>query len=514
MTLYRTYRPQQFADLIGQNLVSKLLQQALIKDRIAHAYLFTGPRGTGKTSTARIFAKGICCLTPVQKKNVFEPCLTCEACQGIAHGSTTDLIEIDAASNRGIDDIRALREQAQYPPTQLKRKMYIIDECHMLSTEAFNALLKTLEEPPTHCLFILATTELHKVPLTIRSRCQIIRFEPGSTEAIAQKLDAIIADKKWKAEEGVTLAIAEFAEGGFRDAETILDQLATHHDALTLDTVLSTLGTVPSTACQELLTAALGGDIEKTRALLGEHFSESTLRYTWILSELVKLLRAKTAFGPAEIFALEKLLEATLLQRHTPVPALPLEIAALSIAAFGEQRALNHSITMAPELHRPSTQKEHKSARNTITSTDSKNTSMDKVRVTPVAAEAPQQVPVVELRHNEQPPPPTSDIRKAWRKTIEQVQRHHPPLAALVKDAIFHIAETERVVIHVRYKYHLEKLSEKKNLSLLEDTLAEIAGGRWHLVFELNQSIPNQPARAKLNSGLPNDVSSVFQTSA
>ena len=235
MTLYQQYRPQQFSELIGQTAAVRILQQALKQKRVAHAYLFSGPRGTGKTTCARLFARALVCEKPLLSNDGFEPCNTCPSCMSIRNNQATDLVEIDAASNRGIEDIRSLREQVQYAPIQLSKKVYIIDEVHMLTGEAFNALLKTLEEPPSHCLFILATTELHKVPATIRSRCQMIRFERGSPAALTEKLDHIVKAEKWTVEKGVTERIASHADGAFRDAETLLEQLATQHQPLTLE---------------------------------------------------------------------------------------------------------------------------------------------------------------------------------------------------------------------------------------------------------------------------------------
>lgn len=511
MTLYRTYRPRRFADLIGQELVRTVLQQALAKDRIAHAYLFTGPRGTGKTSAARIFVKALCCLDPLTKKGSFEPCLACEACASITQSSSTDVIEIDAASNRGIEDIRTLREQAQYPPAQLKYKIYIIDECHMLSNEAFNALLKTLEEPPARCIFILATTELHKVPLTIRSRCQLLRFERGSTDAIRHKLDAIVADNTWRVEDGVTDLIANFADGGFRDAETVLEQLVTHHDELTKDLVSQTLGTLPTELCESLLDAALSGNISVTHALLREHFQSSDLRHGWVIQEMISLVRNRPRVGAKEIFALEKLLEASLLQRTSPVPSLPLEIAALSIAAEAPGNAVAHTVQITADMPRPSKQKLIEELPATIAPTGSKNTSMDKVKVTPIAPPAPQSVPVVELR--DAPAGSTADVRKAWSRAIEKVSKDHPPLAALLRETQFHLAENGTVTVYARYKFHVEKLNEKKNRALLEDLLASLTNYRWQICYELNQAIPSRQERKKLAGTLTSsDISTVFET--
>jgi DNA polymerase-3 subunit gamma/tau len=220
-TLYRKYRPQNFGEIAGQVPLIQLLQNSLTQKKLHQAYLFTGPRGTGKTSIARIFAKAINCPTP----QGFEPCNQCEACLGITAGTCVDVFEIDAASNRGIEEIRDLREKIRYMPVQLQKKIYIIDEVHMLTNEAFNALLKTLEEPPAHVVFILATTELHKVPLTIRSRCQQLDFQPLKIEVLAQQLLKVAQSENISLTPEVARAVGKHSQGGMRDALSLLDQL-------------------------------------------------------------------------------------------------------------------------------------------------------------------------------------------------------------------------------------------------------------------------------------------------
>jgi len=241
VALYRQWRPQDFEHLVGQNHISSTLKNAIVSGKIAHAYLFSGPRGTGKTSTAKILAKSLNCIngpTP-------EPCNVCSNCERINTGTSMDVLEIDAASNRGIDEIRELRETVKFAPVDGRYKVYIIDEVHMLTTEAFNALLKTLEEPPTHVVFILATTEAHKIPPTIHSRCQRYDFRRIESREIEQRL-ADVAEHG-----GLTIApdalklIASHADGGLRDALSILDQCTTMDDGLiTADKVRQLLGLI------------------------------------------------------------------------------------------------------------------------------------------------------------------------------------------------------------------------------------------------------------------------------
>ncbi|KRW91841.1 DNA polymerase III subunit gamma/tau [Alicyclobacillus tengchongensis] len=220
--LYRTWRPQSFADFIGQPHVRQTLMNALQSGKIAHAYLFCGPRGTGKTSAAKLFAKAVNCLAP----HGVEPCNECAACVSITRGNNVDVEEIDAASNRGVDEIRELRDKVHYLPTSVRKKVYIVDEVHMLTTEAFNALLKTLEEPPAHVLFLLATTEPHKLPNTIVSRCKRFDFHRIATETIVERLQEVVRHQGWSAQESALWKLAEAADGGLRDALGLLEQAA------------------------------------------------------------------------------------------------------------------------------------------------------------------------------------------------------------------------------------------------------------------------------------------------
>ena len=224
--LYRKWRPQKFEDMVGQTAVTKTLKNAIIHHKTSHAYLFTGPRGTGKTSAAKIFAKAINCLNPQDG----EPCNECLLCKGITEGTIGDVIEIDAASNNGVEEIRDIRDKARYAPTQVTYKVYIIDEVHMLSTGAFNALLKTLEEPPKNVIFILATTEPHKIPATIISRTQRFDFRRITNDEIIQRLRYILEQEEIAYEEEALSVIARCANGGMRDALSLLDQVISFSD--------------------------------------------------------------------------------------------------------------------------------------------------------------------------------------------------------------------------------------------------------------------------------------------
>ena len=236
--LYRKYRPQTFSEVVGQEHITETLKNELASGKTVHAYLFTGTRGTGKTSCAKILAKAINCLSPIDG----DPCLTCESCLSVSNGENTDIVEIDAASNNSVESIRELRDQVAFAPASSKYRVYIIDEVHMLSTSAFNALLKTLEEPPSHVIFILATTEVHKLPATILSRCQRFDFKRIEAERICERIQYIADKEELTVSQGAASLIASAADGGMRDALSILDLCASADKNIDEETVESVCG--------------------------------------------------------------------------------------------------------------------------------------------------------------------------------------------------------------------------------------------------------------------------------
>ena len=291
--LYRKFRPQEFKDVKGQDHIVTTLKNQIEADRIGHAYLFCGTRGTGKTTIAKIFAKAVNCEHPVDGS----PCGECASCKAVADGTSMNVIEIDAASNNGVESIREIREEVTYRPTEGKYKVYIIDEVHMLSIGAFNALLKTLEEPPSYVIFILATTEVHKIPVTILSRCQRYDFKRISVETIYERLEELLKKEQITAEEKAIRYIAKAADGAMRDALSLLDQCIAFYlgQTLTYDKVLEVLGAVDTEVFSSLLDKILRQDVSGAMASVeeliadGRELGQFVIDFTWYLRNLLLL---------------------------------------------------------------------------------------------------------------------------------------------------------------------------------------------------------------------------------
>ena len=291
--LYRKYRPQRFEDVRGQDPIVSTLKNQITHDRVGHAYLFAGTRGTGKTTVAKIFARAVNCERPVNGS----PCNECPTCRAILNGSSTNVVEIDAASNNGVDNVREIREEVKYKPTEGKYRVYIVDEVHMLSAGAFNALLKTLEEPPEYVIFILATTEVHKIPVTILSRCQRYDFRRLPLETLKDQLWSVLRAEGIEAEEEAVSYLAARADGSSRDGLSLLEQCVsiTPDRRLTYENVLTALGAVDqrvfSEMTQHILQQDVGGMLQETDRLLsaGRDLSQFVLDYTWYFRNLMLL---------------------------------------------------------------------------------------------------------------------------------------------------------------------------------------------------------------------------------
>lgn len=361
--LYQKYRPQKFSEMVGQEHVIKTLTNALANDSISHAYLFTGPRGAGKTTTARLLAKALNCEDPIKKPDAeikFEPCNKCSSCKEITNQNAMSLIEMDAASHTGIDDIRELREGVKFSPTKSQYKVFIIDECHQLSKGAANALLKTLEEPPEHAIFVLATTEIHKVINTIISRCQRFDFKKLKVPEIVKKLKVIAKEEGVKIEESALELIALNSEGSVRDGETLLEQILNFgraKDKIKTEDVKDLLGLVETEAVIKFIDFIINNEAGKAVSYLNnvlnkgtdlEKFNESLINYlrqvlmyknvgedTEIITGLTEeeFEKLKEQGNKVENNYLKKLINKFLKAgnqiHYSSIPQLPLEIAAI-----------------------------------------------------------------------------------------------------------------------------------------------------------------------------------------
>lgn len=363
--LYRTFRPETFSDLCGQEAIVTALKHQIENGTCAHAYLFCGTRGTGKTTTARLLARAVNCLNPIGA----EPCNECEACKSIKNGTAIDVVEIDAASNTSVDNVRQIREEIAYPPMSLKRKVYIIDEVHMLSGGAFNALLKTLEEPPEYAMFILATTEYHKVPATILSRCQRFDFKRISGKTIADRLKYVCDESGAKYENDAISAVAYAADGSMRDGLSILEKcLSFSNETLTADAVANVIGTVDDSDLFRLSGAiadknaaeaievceksiAEGRDPLLLTVYLMEHFRclmvasmvknpEEILQMNSERAQMFKMHSQKFAL-PQIIMILKSLSNVYKSQKETPNPKMMVEIGIAAICAHGTKPTIS-----------------------------------------------------------------------------------------------------------------------------------------------------------------------------
>ena len=338
MSLYLKYRPSDFANLVGQDYIKQTILNSIQKGTVSHAYLFCGTRGTGKTSTARILAKSINCQN-IGKTG--EPCGKCMICESIDKSRLVDLIEIDAASNRGIDEIRELKENIQFAPSQSKKKIYIIDEVHMLTKEAFNALLKTLEEPPEHAYFILATTEVHKIPETIISRCQRFNFRKIKSEDIVARLKHIAEKESFSFEESALELIAKQANGGLRDAIGLMEQMASEGE-LKFDFISKNLGLVGQehvdTFFEALVNKSTAEALEQINKLVESSYDlgEFNREFIEFLREKMLIQVSANQSSREIINIIEIFSQAGAELKNTLIPQLPLEIAVIKVCEISE----------------------------------------------------------------------------------------------------------------------------------------------------------------------------------
>jgi DNA polymerase III subunit gamma/tau len=453
MALYRKYRPQTFKEVVGQEHVVTTLRNALKLDRVSHAYLFTGPRGVGKTSVARILAKAVNCLD--ESISAYDkPCGKCINCKAIEQGHFIDLIEIDAASNRSVEDIRELREKINFSPSVGKKKVYIIDEVHMLTREAFNALLKTLEEPPSHSIFIFATTEIHKVPETIISRCQKFDFRFGDKEMIKENLKAIAASEKVEVEDELLELVFRSSGGSFRDAQSIFDQLVGHlkEKNFSISQAREILNLTHQGEVDNFLEFLHSKKINETLNFLNK-LSEKGTNFEQFLNNVISRLREQAIeqVGRGEsasetIFKLRIFLRANGDMKLSNIEVLPLEMAAIEIAGRGD------SDLVLPE----------------------------KPDVKPTVKKTALQKTVKDDKKIESSLPKTKKFKslssEAKIAILELIGQKNKPLAILLGSAVWSV-DSDNLIISVEYPFYRETIISKNNYKLICENVDSVLEG-------------------------------------
>jgi len=485
MAFYQKYRPRKFAELIGEDHVRDTLLEAAKSGKLSHAYLLCGPRGIGKTTTARLLAKAFNC--PDLKEG--EPCDECEFCQEINQGRAVDVIEIDAASHTKVDEIREVIDKARVVPTKAKKKVYIIDEVHMLSVSSFNALLKTLEEPPAHAIFILATTEVHKIPATVLSRVQRFDFKRVSKKEIIKNLRQVAEKESIKADEDALEIIALNAEGSHRDSLSLLEQISSAKKDIKKEDILDILGiseerevlgfvrAIFNNSPEEGLKIAhsqfsLGKNmpaflkeaIEYLRQILlykicGQHLSEGSG------GDLAEIEKLASGIEPDRIGEIIKIfIDASQFVRESLHPLLPIEMATVKASneVVMEIRNLsNNKVT------------EDKTAQNQTTLNKQEVKEL-KVEEEPEAKIETAPVEVVQM---------TDDL---WERVITETKKENATLAALLKDAKPLEIGPGKIKLGVKFAFHKDKISEPKNCSLLEKIVGNILGQKCKINCELS----------------------------
>ncbi|OGY22103.1 MAG: DNA polymerase III, subunit gamma and tau [Candidatus Woykebacteria bacterium GWB1_45_5] len=530
MVLYRKYRPQVFAQVVGQDHIRGPLLAQLSSGKIPHAYLFAGPRGTGKTSVARILAKAVNCqgsaISDQRSVKFGEPCDQCESCTAIKSGTHLDLIEIDAASNRGIDEIRDLREKIKLSPALSRFKVYIIDEAHMLTTEAFNALLKTLEEPPEHAIFVLATTEPQKVPATIISRTSRFDFKVPNVPQIKEKLGMIGKAEGWNLKGEVLEEVAKRAAGAFRDAEVLLEKVASVDSSASLEKTREILGKKESSDLVGLLNLIEEGETKRALVWLNESLTEGggvRILTESILEALRKIILIKVdatnllePITEEELAALRslaaKISKPRLLKltglfnkaiddlREATIPQLPLELAIVEATSGIEERSATietAETTKAQKIAAPdnasgvsrsgrATTENTESIETPLTTETQKETETLQPETTRTQKKAEAQKTVTTetqkgLEAREESEKIKEDkllkkLQKNWGEFLKKLKPVNSSIELFLRNAKPVDLDEDLLTIEFDYRFHKEKVEERKYRELVEDALAKVAG--------------------------------------
>lgn len=542
MALYHTYRPKTFADMEEtQPDVARFFSKALENDQLGHIYLMVGSHGIGKTSTARILARAVNCLAKSQivdrrSQNDKEdlrseisdlrsaiPCNECENCRAILDGSFVDVYELDAASNRGIDDVRALQEVIRLSPVMGRKKVYIIDEVHMLTTEAFNALLKTFEEPPAQRLFLLCTTELHKVPQTIQSRAQIIRLAKPSDEIIAKYVTKVVMSEGGTIDSPAALALAQAADGAFRDAAKLVEQLFIHSKDISLELVSSSF--VGSNVAPDLFVRRLrdGASAELQQDLLMLEQSGSNVSYfiRACIAHVRESIRRAVQQGTLmqrDIALLRSLQQALSESRYAPIAVLPLELAVYEYLEQGKgQKVKDKKVEEIQPPQEAVTRKGNEEPREQklLEASAEKDHAKGEMEVVTVAKSVTpkRQEPVMRVAHaaldtttmvdvvieatapfvDKALPPEFERIRERWKEVVALVKDSNASVASVLKISPPQLVDGNSLILSTTYKFHKDRLESQKNRQLVEGALFELFG----VQMKVNCQLVQQTVRKK-----------------
>jgi len=462
VSLYRKYRPHNFDNLVGQDNIKTTLVNALKLNRVSHAYLFAGPRGTGKTSTARLLAKALNCTN---LKDNYEPCNECDFCEDVNNGRLIDLIEIDAASNRGIDEVRDLKEKISFAPSRSKYKIYIIDEVHMMTKEAFNALLKTLEEPPDHAYFILATTEVHKIPETIISRCQRFDFRRITKKALMTRLSFIAQKEEIDADDNALELISRYVDGGLRDAIGLLEQL-TVDKKLTMAHVQEILGISSGTLLDSLLECLIAKDTKESLKIVGElHSQGSDLRQ--FLHEFIDLIREKMLdsvhkeeFDTVALYMnMIEILQEAQVKVDPDIPQLPFEMAVIKITAPLSEFSTEISQTLPVKKSEPAKKPEKDLSEIHNKQENPKKEDIPKTEINDTADFPTHPLTIAYLKEK-------------WPRITERVKT--PSLKTSLRFSEPILVEGINVTLQFSSKFHKDKVMEHDSRAEIETIIKEL----------------------------------------